>query len=131
MRIPGLAAGSIEGVRLTTVANSTAGIVEGGRHSTSGGGGSHTMQRNRKPTNSQHSLLTLPRSHSSYRQQFSSATAAMVQPPPSRVAPSGVLGEHAGSLPPSSALSSTQHSPLEDSGLPRRKQLQVNINLLT
>ena len=129
MRIPGLAAGSIEGVRLTTVANSTAGSVEGGRHSTNGG--SHTMRRNRKPTNSQHSLLTLPRSHSSYRQQFSSATAAMVQPPPSRVAPSGVLGEHAGSLPPSSALSSTQHSPLEDSGLPRRKQLQVNINLLT
>ncbi len=131
MRIPGLA-GSIEGVRLTTAVNSAAtGSIEGGRHATSG---SHTMQRNRKSTNSQHSLLTLPRSHSSYRQQFSSATA--IAPPPSRVTPSGVLGEHAGTVPhtaaqppPSSALSSTQHSPLEDSGLPRRKQFQVNILL--
>ena len=129
VRIPGLA-GSIEGVRLTTAVNNAAtGSIEGGRHATSG---SHTMQRNRKSTNSQHSLLTLPRSHSSYRQQFSSATAIA---PPSRVTPSGVLGEHAGTVPhtaqppPSSALSSTQHSPLEDSGLPRRKQFQVNILL--
>ena len=88
---------------------------------------SHTLQRSRKPV-PQHTLLTLPRSHSSYRQFSSTAVGpASGGGGVSNIAVAVGSSEQQQNAAPSSALSSTQHSPLEDTGLIRRKKFQVDI----
>ena len=101
--------GSVEGVRASAAISS------------------HTLQRSRKPV-PQHTLLTLPRSHSSYRQFSSTAVGpASGGGGVTNIAVAVGSSEQQQNAAPSSALSSTQHSPLEDTGLIRRKKFQVDI----
>ena len=124
----------------TSSSGQPGGGVSGAVAASRGGGGasshlSHTLQRpsgtggsgsrvldgggNRSSFHQQNSMLTLPRSHSSSHRQLLGYGGSAEHP--------GGVGMSGGGL--SSALSSTQHSPLEDGGMAssnsRRRKFQV------